>query len=58
MKEYSNRKYIYSANHANELMEEGYRCLGTGYNSNSGKFFWVFDYLEIQPYYQQQKNLK
>lgn len=56
MKEYSGKKYIYNCAHANELMEDGYRCLGTGFNGNSGRYFWVFSWNEIQPYYETRDN--
>lgn len=56
MKEYSGKKYIYNCAHANELMQDGYKCLGTGFNGNSGRYFWVFSWNEIQPYYEARDN--
>ena len=45
------KKYIYSVERANELIQLGYRCIETGFNAKGQKFFWVFDYNEVQPFY-------
>lgn len=45
------KKYIYDVNFANELIQKGYRCIETGINPKSNKFYWVFDYNEVQSYY-------
>lgn len=57
-KKYSNKgkKYIYSVERANEFMQRGYHCIETGYNAKSHKFFWVFNYLEVQAYYYDKAN--
>lgn len=57
-KRYTNKgkKYIYSVERANEFMQRGYRCIETGYNAKSHKFFWVFNYLEVQAYYYDKAN--
>lgn len=44
-------KYIYSVTHANDLIQKGYKCIATGFNAKSGKFWWAFDYNEVQSYY-------
>lgn len=46
------KKYIYSVIQANEFIQRGYRCLETGFNSKQRKYYWVFDYEEVQPYYE------
>lgn len=46
------KKYIYSVIQANEFIQRGYRCLETGFNSKQRKYYWVFDYNEVQPYYE------
>lgn len=46
------KKYIYSVIQANEFIQRGYRCLETGFNSKQRKYYWVFDYDEVQPYYE------
>lgn len=53
-KRYSNKgkKYIYSVERANEFMQRGYRCIETGYSLKSHKFFWVFNYEEVQGFYE------
>lgn len=49
------KKYIYSVNLANEFIQRGYRCIETGFNENSKKYFWVFLYDEVQPYFKNRK---
>lgn len=44
-------KYIYSVIQANKFIQKGYRCLETGFNSKQRKYYWVFDYNEVQEYY-------
>lgn len=53
-KRYSSKgkKYIYSVERANEFMQRGYHCIETGYSLKSHKFFWVFDYEEVQGFYE------
>ena len=46
------KKYVYSVIQANEFIQRGYRCLETGFNSKQRKYYWVFDYNEVQPYYE------
>lgn len=46
------KKYIYSVIQADEFIQRGYRCLGAGFNSKQRKYYWVFDYNEVQPYYE------
>jgi len=46
------KKYIYSVIQANEFIQRGYRCLETGFNSKQRKYYRVFDYNEVQPYYE------
>ena len=46
-----NKKFVYNINVADFLMKY-VRCWGTGINKKSGSTFWVFDYDEIQPYYE------
>ena len=50
------KKYIYSVARANEFMQRGYRCLETGFNAKQQRFFWVFDYNEVQPFYDEQEK--
>lgn len=53
------KKYIYAVNFANELIQKGYRCIETGVNPTSNKYFWVFDYNEVQSYYNdREKNVR
>lgn len=57
-KRYTNKgkKYIYSVERANEFIQAGYHCIETGYNAKSHKFFWVFNYLEVQAFYYDKAN--
>lgn len=48
------KKYIYSVNVANEFIQRGYRCIEVGYNAKQKKYFWVFLYDEVQPYYEER----
>ena len=50
------KKYIYSVARAKEFMQRGYRCLETGFNAKQQRFFWVFDYQEVQPFYDEQNR--
>ena len=50
------KKYIYSVERANELIQLGYRCIETGFNAKGQKFFWVFKYEDIDDYYAKKKN--
>lgn len=50
------KKYIYAVEHANKLIELGYRCIGTGFNAKSQKYYWVFNYEEIQGYYDRKNR--
>lgn len=52
------KKYIYSVIQANEFIQRGYRCLETGFNSKQRKYFWVFDYEEVQDYYNTSERYK
>ncbi len=52
------KKYIYSVIQANEFIQMGYRCLETGFNSKQRKYFWVFDYNEVQSYYETNSRYK
>ena len=45
------KKYIYSVERANEFIQRGYRCIETGFNAKQQRFFWVFDYEEVQDFY-------
>ena len=45
------KKYIYSVDRANEFIQRGYRCIETGFNAKQQRFFWVFNYDEVQDYY-------
>lgn len=45
------KKYIYSVVQANEFLKLGYKCLETGFNAKQQKYFWTFDYEEVQEYY-------
>ena len=45
------KKYIYSVERANEFIQRGYRCIETGFNAKQQRFFWVFNYDEVQDYY-------
>lgn len=52
MKNKSNKKYIYNTELANTFIQDyGYRCIGTGFNAKSNRHYWIFDYYEVQPYY-------
>lgn len=53
---YSGKKYIYSVDHANKLIEMGFICIGTGFNVKSHKYYWVFNWTEIQPYYENNER--
>lgn len=48
------KKYIYSVERANEFIQRGYRCIETGFNVNKHRFFWVFNYEEVQDYYNEK----
>ena len=50
------KKYIYSVERANEFIKRGSRCLETGFNAKQQRFFWVFDYKEVQPFYEEQNR--
>ena len=50
------KKYVYSVIQANEFIQRGYRCLETGFNSKQRKYYWVFDYNEVQPYYEENER--
>ena len=50
------KKYIYSVERANEFIQRGYRCIETGFNAKQQKFFWAFNYNEVQSFYEEQKN--
>ena len=39
------KKYIYLVIQANEFIQREYRCLETGFNAKSQKYYWVFDYI-------------
>ena len=45
------KKYIYKVERANDLIQYGCKCIETGFNAKQQKFFWVFDYNEVQPFY-------
>ena len=45
------KKYIYSVERANEFIQRGYCCIETGFNAKQQRFFWVFNYDEVQDYY-------
>lgn len=48
------KKYIYSVERANEFIQRGYRCIETGFNVNKHRFFGVFNYEEVQDYYNEK----
>lgn len=50
------KKYIYSVDRANEFMKRGYRCIETGFNARQQRFYWTFNYDEVQPFYEEQKQ--
>ena len=50
------KKYVYSVIQANEFIQRGYRCFETGFNSKQRKYYWVFDYNEVQPYYEENER--
>lgn len=52
------KKYIYSVNQADEFIQRGYKCIGTGFNAKSGKYYWVFYYDEVQDYYKTSDRYK
>lgn len=52
------KKYIYSVIQANEFIQMEYRCLETRFNSKQRKYFWVFDYNEVQSYYETNSRYK
>ena len=52
------KKYIYSVGQANEFIQRGYRCIETGFNAKQQKFFWAFDYEEVQEYYRTSNRYK
>lgn len=52
------KKYIYSVDQANEFIQRGYRCVETGFNAKQQKFFWAFDYEEVQEYYRTSNRYK
>lgn len=52
------KKYIYSVIQANEFIQRGYRCIETGFNAKSQKYYWVFDYEEVQEYYKTNERYK
>jgi len=52
------KKYIYSVIQANEFIHRGYRCIETGFNSKQRKYFWVFNYDEVQEYYKTSERYK
>ena len=36
---YDGKKYIYSVKKADEFIQKGYRCIGTGFNAKVQKFY-------------------
>lgn len=46
------KKFIYDVKLANRFIQCGCRCIETGYNKKSNKFFWAFNYNDVQPYYE------
>lgn len=48
----SGKKYIYGVELANTFIQLGYRCIETGFNAKSNRFYWVFNYDEVQAYYE------
>ena len=51
-------KYIYNITWANYLMLHGAVCKGTGRNQKTGGIYWVFDYRQVQPIYEEYNQLK
>ena len=51
------KKYIYSVDRANEFIQRGYRCIETGFNAKQQRFFWTFNYDEVQPFYEEQQQM-
>lgn len=49
MKEY--KKYIYNFKQADFFIKQGAVCIGTGFNAKSGKYYWEFNYDQLQKYY-------
>ena len=47
----SKYKFIYNCSWANYLILQGASCLGTGVSQSTGKYFWCFNYDEVQPIY-------
>lgn len=52
------KKYIYSVDQANEFIQRGYKCIETGFNAKQRKYFWVFNYEEVQDYYETSERYK
>lgn len=46
------KKYIYNPKKANQIIQQGIRCVETGLNAKEQRCFWVFDYNEIQSFYE------
>lgn len=50
------KKYIYSVERANELIQYGCRCIETGFNAKQQRFYWTFNYDEVQPFYEERNK--
>ncbi len=50
------KKYIYSVERANELIQYGCRCIETGFNAKQQRFYWTFNYDEVQPFYEERSR--
>lgn len=51
------KKYIYSVERANDLIQYGCRCIETGFNAKCQRFYWTFIYDEVQPFYEAKEKL-
>ena len=51
------KKYIYSVERANDLIQYGCRCIETGFNAKCQRFYWTFIYDEVQPFYEAKEQV-
>ena len=47
----NHKKYIYNYKQADFFMKIGAKCIGTGFNAKSDRYFWEFNYNQLQEYY-------
>ena len=51
-----NKKYIYRVSVAQKLINNGIRCIDTGFNAKCQKFYWVFPFYEYKGYMMQNSE--